>query len=311
MKIKILLLLFSICGYSQQTLKRITETDSEFIIELFILRNGSSNCDISGTDTFNSASGGCYFSYKTIANNVVTYYDHSPTSIYETNVALPSLQLGTEMYNFSPVTSWHVKSLDEGSTVYLGENMMNYTPLLDITTEGYSGGSKIAGISFPNLFYGKLILKKTLDDGSAIPTNLWVDFKTYDAYYNNPPIHVGEMWYGKFDGSTWVEQSTDILGNAVTSIPSICSLLSTAEIVAIDAAVFIAPNPVGGVLAVHTIGNTNDNFQYEIIDYSGRVVLKGTSDFSETINTSSLIQGNYVLQIERQSEVSHLKFIKK
>lgn len=308
LKVLILLLLSSFCGFAQQTLKRITETDTEFILELFLFRNGTNDCEISGPETFGWASGTCSYKYS---SSTVPYYDHSPSAIYENQFATPNMQLGTQNFIFNSNLNQHRKSYDEGYATFQGENNTSYAPMLNITTECYAGGAKLSNTIYSVMYYGKLILKKTLNDGSPIETNLWVSFKTYDAYYSsNPFIRVGDTWYGKYDGSNWVEQTTDMSGNPVPYIASICSLLSTNEIESIDNENFIYPNPITSAFTIQKTGNTYDAVQYEIMDYSGRLLKTGSATTNTSIDISDIQPGNYILRVKSQDKEFHQKIIK-
>ncbi len=302
--------LWTVAGYSQQTLKRISETDSEFIVELFVFRNGTTNCSISGEDIFDWADGGWYYSFGTIENDVVTYYNHSPNnSLSQNNVNIPSIQLGSESYDFlTPALNKRFVSQDEGIVTYQGEDLIDYTPVLDITTECYSGGAFGTNTSFPNMFYGKLILQKAQNDGSPITNDLWIQFKTFDAYYNS--VQVGETWYGKFDGVSWVEQTSDIFGNPVNSIESICSQLNSVEISAIDSTI-IYPNPTSDVITIQNLGNINLEYDFEIIDYTGRVVALGKAMSGRKIDLSNLGPGYYIVKIGSGEQNSIFKILKK
>lgn len=311
-KIAILLLLFfSLIGYSQQTLKRIIESDTEFIIELFIFRNDLSNCDINGDETFDGASGGAYYGYSRFINNVPTYYSHSANNyLNQNNLNLPTIQLGTENFNFiSPWSSRRFVSYDEGEAIYQGETLISYMPLIAITTETYSGRASGTNSVFANMLYGKLILKKALNDGSPVSNDLWVYFNTWNIANSNLQ-YAGKTWYGKYNGTNWVEQNTDMFGNAVDYIPSICAELSNQEISKIDDKILIFPNPSSESISIQNIGNTNKNYNYEIIDYVGRVVKIGNSNYGDAINISNLESGNYIIEVISDNQKNDFKIIK-
>lgn len=316
MKIKLIapfFIYFSLC-FSQQTLKRISENENEFILELFVLRNGSDNCNVSGNLTFDWASGGGYYAYGINNNGYQTFYNHNPTPLAnQSNLTLPNLNLGTEQYIFQlPQFNKRYKSLDEGIANYQGETLLNYTPIIDITTEYFTGSGFSLGTNFANLYYGKIILQKKLNNGNTVPTNLWILFTTFDAYYNfNPPTNVTKKWYGKFDGTTWISQATDIYGNPVYLIPDICTSLSTEAIEQLDNNIISYPNPAHDEIKIQKIKTNSDSFTYSIVDFSGRKLQNGISKFGEKINISGIAVGTYLLTIESQNTSSTLRIIKK
>lgn len=315
MKIKLIILLFiyvSFC-FSQQTLKRVSENENEFVLELFVLRNGSNNCDVSGNLTFDWASGGGYYAYGVNNNGYLTFYDHNPTPINQNNVNFPNLHLGNEEYTFQlPQFNKRYKSLDEGIANYQGETLLNYTPIINITTEYFTASGFSLGTNFPNLYYAKIILQKRLNNGITVPTNLWVLFTTFDAYYNfNPPTNVTKKWYGKFNGTTWTSQATDISGTPVYVIPDICTSLSNEAITELDNNILYYPNPVNDEITIQKIKSNSDNFSYSIVDFSGRKLQNGTSKFGKKINISGIANGTYLITIESQNTFTTLRIIKK
>jgi hypothetical protein len=62
------------------------------------------------------------------------------------------------------------------------------------------------------------------------------------------------------------------------------------------------PNPSKEfVLIDNTNSSTNENFEYEILDLTGRIVKTGNSKFNERINIETLTTGNYIIQIETEN----------
>ncbi|MFS8277531.1 chitobiase/beta-hexosaminidase C-terminal domain-containing protein [Chryseobacterium sp. S90] len=106
-------------------------------------------------------------------------------------------------------------------------------------------------------------------------------------------------------GSTIYYDFTD---GAITTPPS-CLFLESHETLSKNNNVLIKvyPNPVSDILKV----NTDRQFQeYEIIDISGKVLLKDL--FTKEITISHLISGNYFLRMkDQQGDLVVVKFIKK
>jgi len=106
-------------------------------------------------------------------------------------------------------------------------------------------------------------------------------------------------------GSTIYYDFTD---GVITTPPS-CLFLESHETLSKNNNVLIKvyPNPVSDILKV----NTDRQFQeYEIIDISGKVLLKDL--FTKEITISHLISGNYFLRMkDQQGDLVVVKFIKK
>ena len=60
------------------------------------------------------------------------------------------------------------------------------------------------------------------------------------------------------------------------------------------------PNPASNLITIQTKANTIVNFEYRIVDLTGRIVKTGNSKFNEQINIESLTNGNYIIQIETE-----------
>lgn len=63
----------------------------------------------------------------------------------------------------------------------------------------------------------------------------------------------------------------------------------------------IYPNPTRNTFTINSNENGLDNFEYKIIDLTGRIIKNGKSKFNEQINIQNLINGNYVIQIETEN----------
>lgn len=70
------------------------------------------------------------------------------------------------------------------------------------------------------------------------------------------------------------------------------------------------PNPAKQFITIKN--NSSENFKYNIVDFSGRIIKSGNSKFNENINLESVKSGNYILQIQTENgEKLNEKIIKK
>jgi uncharacterized delta-60 repeat protein len=74
----------------------------------------------------------------------------------------------------------------------------------------------------------------------------------------------------------------------------------------------IYPNPSSEYISVQNKKFENANFDYQILDLSGKIIQKGQSIFNTPINIKDLIPGNYIIRVISEKEGQHsLKLIKK
>jgi hypothetical protein len=63
----------------------------------------------------------------------------------------------------------------------------------------------------------------------------------------------------------------------------------------------IYPNPTNNNITIQNTEKSSENFEYKIIDLTGRIVKSGNSKFNEQISIESLESGNYIIQIESEN----------
>ncbi|RZK18424.1 MAG: T9SS type A sorting domain-containing protein [Flavobacterium sp.] len=73
----------------------------------------------------------------------------------------------------------------------------------------------------------------------------------------------------------------------------------------------VYPNPSNNYFVIQTKDLSSENFVYNIIDLTGRIILSGNSKYNERINTESLKSGNYIIQIETKNRVLETKKLTK
>ena len=64
----------------------------------------------------------------------------------------------------------------------------------------------------------------------------------------------------------------------------------------------IYPNPANSFLSIQNFENLTENFEYKIIDLTGRIVKNGNSKYNEQINIEELMNGNYIIKIQTDND---------
>ena len=300
---KNLLLVFvfiSAFGFSQQVLKKITETADYTIVEIYSLRNGTLNTNISGNENFGYTNNNCsiYFKDVTLTGTII--------------VGNQSVQ--------SPITS-HIENFCSTNILlnphyHFGESGYEY-----FNFENYIGGG--TSVPYPHQFKAKQLyeegdtnndglidcykvntyIPKKLIDGTPIPINLWCVIEGFQPDYFIQ-VNFNNIVYPrivfKFNGSTWIEQSNDWTGSNIPMLQNVCNSLSVSENENLKNEISIYPNPTKNFISIQNNENSTENFEYKIVDLTGRNVKSGNSKFNEKINIESLASGNYIIQIETE-----------
>ena len=295
---KNLLLVFvfvSTFGFSQQVLKRITDTPTHTIIEMFALSNGTSLPYTFGNfniDLGISSGQGTIIIYNPIDNQV--YSPSNGSSIM--TITSPNISLGNGTFNFSSISEQNFYNFQYNST----------SPILNINILQVDGNADALedSNSFPDLLYTKFHLPKQLDNGNTLPNNLLAILNSRQAEPLGSCPAPSSMRLGfKFNGTTWVSQLVDPNGNAFDVLQEIGTngqLLSLYNF-NIQNYLSIFPNPTNNFITIQNKQNSIENFEYKILDLTGRIVKNGNSKFNELINIESLTSGNYIIQIQTDS----------
>jgi hypothetical protein len=306
-------LIISYLGFSQQVLKKITDTGDYTIVDLYSFRNGTDNTTITGADNF--------FGLNQQYNFKFYFWDSNIT------VVLPWIQ--PTLYFLDPISYPSLSSPSSEVICYTNISFYNYSNTIIYGPNGFEYGSPLNSMAiypYPSPLINSKIFQqhadtnddgnidcfkyearipKKMTDGNLIPTTtLWCKVEAIkpDYYctgtsgqlctFQSPAVYL------KFNGTTWVEQTVDWNSNPITILQEFCSPLSIDENQNLNKKISIYPNPTKNYINIKYSESTNENFQYSILDLTGRIVKNGTTKFSEQINIESLTSGNYIIQIE-------------
>lgn len=85
------------------------------------------------------------------------------------------------------------------------------------------------------------------------------------------------------------------------------ALLSNYEIEKLNDILSIYPNPTNSFFTIQNKQNSSENFEYKIVDLTGRIIKNGNSKFNQQINIESLTNGNYIIQIQTDNNQNFIQ----
>ena len=288
----LVLVFVSTLGFSQQVLKRITDTPTETIVELYACANGTSNSNVIGSLNIGSGSdsqGGFTFNYNNISLQASTnqnfYFQESNDAICNTTLSVTSITLYSTRNLYT----------DELHNPPL-------TPSLDIPNAKWSNDFDTNGDGIRDILKSKFNIPKFQANGSPVPTNLYAACRsrTTKSSANGSTLTGQRSVILKFDGNTWVLQSL-WNGSSIPFIQDVCNNLSVLESEINKSTIIIYPNPSNNFITIQNEENPTENFDYKIVDLTGRIIKSGNSKFNKQLNIESLTSGNYIIQIETEN----------
>ena len=310
----VLLLICSIGAHAQQILKRVTQTDTQVVVELFTFSNGTIPTVITGPNHFISGILNSYFAYYAVIDGVITPLSHIGSTYGQGTTPPPISLLGTE-FTFSNTVGFFMDSTAEGIVVYDGETEVSSTVVVPIATYGHSSAASTTIEGLGDLYYAKFFINKTLSNGGAIPAGTCLKLVSPTYMYpdaNNVMLYFSDEYYMTFNGTNWVEQYADCLGNPANMIPDLGATLSLTDVEAVNNRLLLYPNPSLGNVYIDSVKGQSGNFTFKIIDYTGRSLQSGVASLGKNIATDGLPTGNYIIQINLpEGKQQVIKFTKK
>jgi hypothetical protein len=305
---KNLLLVFvfvSTFGFSQCVLKRITETSQSVLVEHFFFRNcingviGTESFDVGQSSNFGNVD------FYNIQNGIeLNNYFYLGSALGGTNQIYSTNFSGlfcNGNYSFTAGGNFSTNGLvyahyDNSTSSYIT------FPIGQVGIQQANVDANNDNDNNVDLLYSNVSLPKTMIDGSQISTNIWAvidprdgtDFATGFGW-SYPPLVF------KFNGVTWELQNSFWTGVNNPNTPDLCNSLSISEIKNSKSSIFIYPNPTNNFITIQDKQNLTDNFEYKIVDLTGRIVKSSNSKFNEQINIEHLTSGNYIIQIQTDS----------
>ena len=302
----LILSLISTLSFSQQVVKRITDTPTQTIVELFVLRNGTTLPNTTGNSNFNSGTSentGAIAVYNPAISNTYSYQQlPSGTALHSTE------QIGNGTFPFDGNQTYTLNN-----TNFIANGGSGATLPLLILEENGNADSTQDSNSITDLLYTKHYLPKTLTDGNPIPTGLIVKCLSRLGKDNNDgstAISRRQVIFS-FNGTTWIPILTDWLGvtpPALQEIDNNGQLLNINEFIN-NSKITIYPNPTNGLLNI-----SESNYiinQINIYDMFGSLIKsEKNSNYNEKIDIQELPNAMYLIEVKTDKENRILKILK-
>lgn len=290
---------------AQQTLQKITLGSNQTIVELYQIRNGTSNTNVIGSEGYNQdVSEGAGGDIIYLESTGIIYDNGSAGFISLGN--FPAEQIGNG--NFQIATTPYINS--KAVKIYNWKDGSNILQGGELTINRYDTDRDAIedGNTNVDMLHSKWVLPHTYDSGSALPVGIWMILISRNGVLLNigsshPTKRIGFRW----NGSQWVQQTNDPAGTPFDNLQQ--ATLGVNDFENNKAEIQVYPNPAKDFIILKN--KKTESFVYQIFDLSGKLVKKGKRNFNEKIEVKDLLNGNYVLQMESVSgEKQSLKFIK-
>jgi len=169
----------------------------------------------------------------------------------------------------------------------------------------YEGGQHLAATG-NNINDTTLTAKLIATNHDAVLQNLYCNYLDY--WYDS----VGTLFchfnshgtYSKY-GSWGIRENFQDVSNPKYLALQNCifpsNSLSNSEIIMDKNTFIVFPNPTNEFIIIKNYEQTNEAFEYIIVDFIGRMLKKGNARFNEQIDIENLTSGNYIIQIKTEN----------
>ena len=272
-----LLLAFSTYSFSQVVINQV-DTFEDFTTRNWTKNNSIPNANIQnggplGTgDNFlrvTSSGSGSDLSLMTFNNAQWTgnYYQNNSSANRITYISMDVRNSGENIIFLRMSFRYNVSS----STI---ERWCTTNPIAVIPGEGWNT------INFP------------IDQANVVRVS---GLNPYTTTFSN----VQEVRILHNDAPSWDSDPIEAILDIDNIMARNSALLNNNEVV-LNNKLKIYPNPANNFVVIENNSNLTDEFKYNIIDVTGRVIANGNSKYNEQINIENLTTGSYIIQIENE-----------
>jgi hypothetical protein len=179
----------------------------------------------------------------------------------------------------------------------------------------YEGGQHLVATG-SNINDTALTAKLIATNHDPLMQNLYCNY--FDYWYDT----VGTLFchfssHGKYSkyGSWGIKENFEDVNNpkylALKNCVFPSNNLSNSEITMDKNSFMVFPNPANEFLTIKNHMQTDDKFEYHIVDFTGRILKKGDARFNEQIDIGNLTSGNYIIQIKTEKGKMFVKKLTK
>lgn len=290
---------------AQQVLKKLTQNTNDTTVELFTLKHGNDANNVTWPSWFDTLLSD-WSVWIVIHNNI------DPNNIYyrwtwSNNITYPSIpneNIWSAIFETpgnadSRTTNWYTNPLNSSQTINIS------IPKIESNWDAISDWNTNI-----DLLKSKVILPKTLNDWSPVPTwtwilllsRTWIDGITWGVSINSKRMWLQFNWNQReIKSQDWNWINFDSFSD---------STLWTNEFNYNKNTVKAYPNPTTESISFDNWDNINETSDFKVIDFSGKIVIEWTANENEKINVSHLPKGMYFLHSKNDNSVTNNKFIK-
>lgn len=311
---KVLFLVVTLSGTmqmtAQQVAKRITDNTNETIVEMFVLRNGTSLPNVTGENNFNTGT-------SDATGNVIVYNPAIWNTYSKQQLPSGTASHGTEIVgngNF-PMNGNQTNTLNNTNFVANGGSWAT----LDLTIQQEDGTADNTSDSnsLSDLLYSRFRLPKALNDGSAIPNGLIVKCSSRLWKDNNTgatmPARQSLAFQRNQATLSWLPIATDRLWNIMPNLQEIGSdgQLGTDDFITNSSPkTVLFPNPAHESFTLDNGDNIIQTYDIEMFDALWRKVGQGEMVEWQAIKIDHLPNGTYVVKAHTEDTSITKQFIK-
>ena len=290
---------------AQQTLQKITPQSNQTIVELYQIRNGTSNINVIGSGGYDQGLSDNYGGDIIYLESTGIVYDNGSFGMIALgNFPIEQIGNGTfEIANPQPYSTNRAQKIfnwkDGGNLLPGGEFTINtYSSSRDAIEDGNTN---------IDMLHSKWELPHTYDNGSAFPVGIWIILTSRQGVPDTGPTQPAKRIGLRWNGSQWVQQVNDPAGTPFDNLQN--ATLGVNDIANYKTKTNIYPNPAKDFFSIKN--EKTESFVYQLFDLSGKIIKIGKVETDEKIDVQSLERGNYILQIQTENgEKENLKLIK-
>lgn len=289
---------------AQQALQKITTQTNQTIVELYPIRNGTSNSNVIGSGGYDqdlSQTFGSDIIYiestGLIYNNISAQIQTPPTYPTE-QIANGTFEIGITPYpnnRRQKIFNWKSSGISLTTS--------------DLTVDTFSTDRDAIedGNTNVDMLHSKWVLPHTYDNGSALPIGMWIILTSRDGVPDTGPTQPSKRIGFRWNGSQWVQQVNDPAGTPFDNLQN--ATLGVNDFENNNAEIQIYPNPTRDMVNASSEKELIESV--EVLDMQGRNLRNiKTNSKKLQIDIHDLERAVYLLKVKTDKGIQTFKVIK-